>query len=333
MESKKRITIKQVSEDFNKELENIKETMKTLEIRLEASEKKVKSLEVELNTKNEDIEKNVKECFKCKNRYTNESDLKEHIQSMHAKIYGCTVCEKKFVKRFEFEIHMRDHENIQTFVCTFCEKNFVLEWRLRKHEEGHRSESKKFCHYFNNCKFCPYEEIGCKFKHKPSPSCRFEKHCHFKLCQFTHMKDGNEQVDVEQEVEENLVKQFENISDMERFEAKEVLCDNYCRASYGYHRCSDINQEGFIGCDVMNITDDYENEDENGEGVVTVFPCEQCDEKFDEFDKFSKHFETNHKPEEFVKCFLEQCDFKAKTVNYLKMHIGVDHLELVRRRL
>ena len=53
MEVKKRITIKKVSEDFSKDLENIKENIKTSESRLEAYEEKVKSLEEEKACKDE----------------------------------------------------------------------------------------------------------------------------------------------------------------------------------------------------------------------------------------------------------------------------------------
>ena len=44
----------------------------------------------------------------------------------------------------------------------------------------------KFCHYFNNKKDCPYEEIGCMFKHAKSDNCWFKEHCKNKLCQYAH---------------------------------------------------------------------------------------------------------------------------------------------------
>ena len=50
----------------------------------------------------------------------------------------------------------------------------------------HSMENVKYCHYFNNSKHCPFEEVGCMFKHEISKNCRFQKHCKNKLCQFQH---------------------------------------------------------------------------------------------------------------------------------------------------
>ena len=43
----------------------------------------------------------------------------------------------------------------------------------------------KYCHYYNNGKACPYEEIGCKFLHMESQMCPF-KPCKNSMCQFKH---------------------------------------------------------------------------------------------------------------------------------------------------
>ena len=50
------------------------------------------------------------------------------------------------------------------------------------------------------------------------------------------------------------------------------MCDFICRAPHGYHRCfTDEDFEGFVGCDVPNITDDYDHESKK---VITSVPCE-----------------------------------------------------------
>ena len=63
-----------------------------------------------------------------------------------------------------------------------------MKWRLDKHEKAHTLENIKFCHYFNNEKNCPYEEVGCMFKHEQSQVCRYKDNCSNKLCQFHHRK-------------------------------------------------------------------------------------------------------------------------------------------------
>ena len=71
------------------------------------------------------------------------------------------------------------------FQCTICDKEFHLMWRLSKHLSSHGT-SLKFCHYYNNDKFCPFEANGCKFAYLEAPSCKFKRHCGNNLCQFTH---------------------------------------------------------------------------------------------------------------------------------------------------
>ena len=56
---------------------------------------------------------------------------------------------------------------------------------MKKHEESH-GKIGKFCHFFNNGKNCPFEEIGCKFQHTSANKCRYDRKCTIKLCQFQH---------------------------------------------------------------------------------------------------------------------------------------------------
>ena len=43
----------------------------------------------------------------------------------------------------------------------------------------------KFCHYFSNGKCCPFDAIGCMFRHEMSQKCNLES-CRDKLCQNQH---------------------------------------------------------------------------------------------------------------------------------------------------
>ena len=71
---------------------------------------------------------------------------------------------------------------------------------MEKHTSDHRVDI-KFCHYYNNDKPCPYDKVGCKFKHENAPECRFNLRCTFKLCQFTHTTKKGEEVVHRQELE------------------------------------------------------------------------------------------------------------------------------------
>ena len=81
---------------------------------------------------------------------------------------------------------MEGHERTKSFKCNQCEKEFFLQWRLNQHIRGHGKIHKRFCHYYNNSKSCPYENVGCKFVHELSAICSFGNRCNVGMCQFRH---------------------------------------------------------------------------------------------------------------------------------------------------
>ena len=78
----------------------------------------------------------------------------------------CNECDNRFTQNFEMENHMVEaHQRKKQHVCEVCEKEFYFEWRLKKHTKMH-TEVPNFCYYFTKKKACPFEEIGCKFRHE-----------------------------------------------------------------------------------------------------------------------------------------------------------------------
>ena len=65
-------------------------------------------------------------------------------------------------------------------------KEFFMLWRLRQHTKVQDNTNIRKCHYFNNNKVCPFEHIGCKFKHEKSEHCANPKNCKVKLCPKQH---------------------------------------------------------------------------------------------------------------------------------------------------
>ena len=320
-----KMTIKKLSEEFHKEVKHLTNTVISLEKRLEESETKVKDLEEKINDKNEHIVKDKKECYKCGETCMNISELNKHVQSKHPKTFKCNVCKNEFPKRYELENHLREHREADTFKCEQCDKSFVLQWRLKKHAEGHNNENNKCCHYFNNDKICPYEAIGCKFRHQNSKMCSFNEKCKFELCQFKHViKESN--------VEKLFGKDFDKLTENEKMESKEVFCDLYCNRGYDCHRCSKEMHEATVCCDIKNVIDEFDDDDIEAL-PITYYPCSKCDKKFDDFEKLADHFSRNHTPTWLLSCTLNSCSFSTKIVNDLIMHTGVDHLDFVRRKL
>ena len=114
-------------------------------------------------------------------------------------------------------------------MCKDCVKTYVFKWRLRKHEENHNNMSLKKCHFFNNEKACPFEQIGCMFAHSPSEKCKNGKNCRYKLCSYKHNFKNIEHLKVEDEPEVEIMvenvdtpafkcnkcgKQYENENDL-----------------------------------------------------------------------------------------------------------------------
>ena len=90
MEAKQngRLTIKILSEEFKKEVNYLKETVKLLENRLNDSDTKVKVLEEKLAEKPEVSENSAKvdiECKVCKDIFQSNRTLKKHIKSCSSK--------------------------------------------------------------------------------------------------------------------------------------------------------------------------------------------------------------------------------------------------------
>ena len=106
-----------------------------------------------------------------------------------------------------------------------------------------------------------------------------------------------------------------------------IVCDQFCKASHGYHRCNDEDYEDLMGVDAFNITNEFDEDYKSSE----IFPCEECGEKFDELIKVKEHFLKKHKPYEILEC--SECDYTIQSVDRLIMHIGVNHYDIVMKRL
>ena len=109
------------------------------------------------------------------------------MREIHRPKFECKICEEIFGQNCKLEVHLKEkHNEIEMFNCEKCKKKFVLKWRLTKHQEIHYNPKVIKCHYFNNNKCCPFEEIGCMFEHAYSSMCKFGKSCSRDLCSFQH---------------------------------------------------------------------------------------------------------------------------------------------------
>ena len=112
----------------------------------------------------------------------------QHSREHCPKAINCQLCAKSFVNHHNLEIHLlKDHEQPKEFKCTQCDMTFMTEWRLEKHGKSHMSRfPAKTCYYFNNEQDCPFQSVGCEFRHELSRQCRYATSCRKTKCQFRH---------------------------------------------------------------------------------------------------------------------------------------------------
>ena len=86
----------------------------------------------------------------------------------------------------KLEQHILDHDKFRPFECEKCNNIFVIMWRLIKHINEHEPEF--VCHHFNNRNECPFDKIGCKFRHGISTFCQ-SRSCNKFLCPYRYVDE------------------------------------------------------------------------------------------------------------------------------------------------
>ena len=184
---------------------------------------------------------------------------------------------------------MTKHD-VETFKCEKCEKIFYLKWRMEKHMNIHSFENIKYCHCFNNSKQCPFEEVGCMFKHERSRNCRFKKNCRNKLCQFQHVVT-DETTDTEDDqinTDDNL---HTNNSEKDSCEDQE----NLHNVSIDDHSESETEEEDLECDECGKISENFDAYIEHRGKGDCVFWCNYCDKFFRQEVDLQKHIEKHCK--------------------------------------
>jgi hypothetical protein len=156
--------------------------VKDIELENLTSKTRIESLENWMIKQNNNIEKLEGKVSSIHEKEVIMNSVKS--ASPNVKVLKCDVCDQTFTRNCDFENHMDEHQKNREYECNICRKQFFLRWRMEKHIKAH-AETAKYCHYHNNRKLCPYEKIGCMFRHESSGPCK-SLHCTRRLCQFEH---------------------------------------------------------------------------------------------------------------------------------------------------
>ena len=176
----------------------LREELKSVKDELIDAKEELKEIKIAIHierTEQNQMAKNIQEggserefkCKACDKTFNSKKLLKGHIKATHSREVKCKSCEETFEMNSDLEVHIKtNHEPNGKYKCDTCGKTFALRWRLKKHQESHASLKARKCHYFNNEKDCPFEEIGCMFDHTLSKMCSYGQRCSQKLCSYQH---------------------------------------------------------------------------------------------------------------------------------------------------
>lgn len=93
------------------------------------------------------------QCPICKNWYSNEKAVREHIRYLHERTekIRCTICDEELSSKQSLRSHTKMKHQEKMHVCTFCNKALPTAIRLKEHEAMHTGVS------LYTCKYCPKE--------------------------------------------------------------------------------------------------------------------------------------------------------------------------------
>ena len=94
-------------------------------------------------------------CEYCSKQFSSQSNLRNHVNSVHSDVrFSCPHCDKIFKTRYGVKIHLRSHTGERPYVCSHCGKTFADDSSRIQHEKYTHTGSVVICN-----------ECGKTFKH------------------------------------------------------------------------------------------------------------------------------------------------------------------------
>ena len=162
-------------------------------------------------------------CRVCGQECENVKDLQEHKKEKHSteEVFKCGECERVFRSESKLAEHAATHKKYE---CDECDKIFRYESLLDKHVDAVHVDKVLFCHYYNNNKDCPFDDV-CIFEHDESPQCKYGKGCERKMCMYTHDdKDDDSDESSDDEIGDAAVENLKPV--LEKVKKAVEKCDS-----------------------------------------------------------------------------------------------------------
>ena len=134
------------------------------------------------------------------------------------------MCSDTFKNVSELEKHIKgNHDEYDTFECETCRKKFVTKFRLEKHTKMHLNVAIKNCQYFRRNKPCPYENLGCKFRHEVENTENTNGHHVEHVTNSNELDETGRNINVEDTIEVgytvgHIVDNFDKVKELEEFD-------------------------------------------------------------------------------------------------------------------
>ena len=210
-------------------------------------------------------------------------------------------------------MHLMTHAIEKQFKCNVCNKTFHMKWRYKKHLQQHESNHSKYCHFFNNDKFCQFEEIGCMYKHEVAPICKTQSQCKVKFCQYKHRY-----------VCDRCDFTTESYLDFEYHQSKaHAILENTASEKPDIFKCNECEfvSKSMVGVKIHASSKHKNNGNKNEITLDEKENSEQSDEEDDDDDYDGPH-QCNH-------CFINRVNPGYVTEDWddLLRHIWTDHKE------
>ena len=164
-----------------------------------------------------------------------------------------------------------------------------------------------FCHYFNNNKSCPYNEIGCKFIHRKSKYCINKDKCQQKLCCYQHPKNN---------FTENSISDQENLSDKMEISLDDSIEENYEENENKLYNCDKCEFAHIVGTELQNHIITIHEQTEH----KSLISCDYCKFETEKAQNLILHMKEIHE----LSC--DQCNTKFVTNESLDLHKKFKHL-------